>query len=97
MGNFRDLAINGNVNCFSSQTYQQRKELEFTCQTAFFASIVVVQWADIIICKKRRSSVFHQGMENLTLNFSIVFETGLAALLVYTPGMDKALGMYPLR
>lgn len=37
--------------------------VEFTCHTAFFASIVVVQWADLIICKTRRNSVFQQGMK----------------------------------
>uniref|UniRef100_A0A8D0UGB6 Sodium/potassium-transporting ATPase subunit alpha n=1 Tax=Sus scrofa TaxID=9823 RepID=A0A8D0UGB6_PIG len=44
-------------------TYEQRKVVEFTCHTAFFASIVVVQWADLIICKTRRNSVFQQGMK----------------------------------
>lgn len=47
----------------SAQTYEQRKVVEFTCHTAFFASIVVVQWADLIICKTRRNSVFQQGMK----------------------------------
>lgn len=47
----------------SLQTYEQRKVVEFTCHTAFFASIVVVQWADLIICKTRRNSVFQQGMK----------------------------------
>merc|ERR1711953_684549 len=32
-------------------TYRDRKILEYTCHTAFFVSIVVVQWADLIICK----------------------------------------------
>ncbi|XP_041266433.1 sodium/potassium-transporting ATPase subunit alpha-2-like [Onychostruthus taczanowskii] len=45
-------------------TYEQRKVVEFTCHTAFFASIVVVQWADLIICKTRRNSVFQQGMKH---------------------------------
>lgn len=44
------------------QTYEQRKIVEFTCHTSFFVSIVVVQWADVIICKTRRNSVFQQGM-----------------------------------
>merc|ERR1712127_227490 len=30
-------------------TYQQRKILEYTCHTAFFVSIVIVQWTDLII------------------------------------------------
>ena len=43
--------------------YKQRKELEYTCHTAFFVSIVIVQWADVIICKTRRLSLFQQGMK----------------------------------
>jgi sodium/potassium-transporting ATPase subunit alpha len=46
-------------------TYQQRKILEYTCQTAFFVSIVIVQWTDLIICKTRRLSLLHQGMMRL--------------------------------
>merc|ERR1712029_346425 len=34
-------------------TYRDRKVLEYTCHTAFFVSIVIVQWADLIICKTR--------------------------------------------
>lgn len=45
------------------QTYEQRKIVEFTCHTSFFVSIVVVQWADLIICKTRRNSLFQQGMK----------------------------------
>lgn len=37
--------------------------LEFTCHTAFFISIVIVQWADLIISKTRRNSLYHQGMK----------------------------------
>nr|XP_058165933.1 sodium/potassium-transporting ATPase subunit alpha-4 isoform X5 [Dasypus novemcinctus] len=78
-------------------TYEQRKVVEFTCHTAFFVSIVVVQWADLIICKTRRNSVFQQGMKNKVLIFGLLEESVLAALLSYTPGMDKALRMYPLK
>jgi len=78
-------------------TYRDRKILEYTCHTAFFVSIVVVQWADLIICKTRKNSVFTQGMTNMIMNFGLVFETLLAAFLSYTPGMDKGLKMYPLK
>ena len=44
------------------QTYDARKQLEYTCHTAFFVAIVIVQWADVIICKTRRLSLFQQGM-----------------------------------
>ncbi|PAV93747.1 hypothetical protein WR25_21591 [Diploscapter pachys] len=41
-------------------TYQDRKILEYTCQTAYFVSIVIVQWADLIISKTRRNSLVQQ-------------------------------------
>merc|ERR1711910_41033 len=78
-------------------TYADRKILEYTCHTAFFVSIVIVQWADLIICKTRKNSVFQQGMKNHFMNFGLCFETLLAAILSYSPGMDKGLRMYPLK
>jgi len=78
-------------------TYAQRKVLEYTCHTSFFVSIVIVQWADLIICKTRKNSVIQQGMMNHHLTFGLFFETTLAAVLCYTPGLDKGLRMYPLR
>merc|ERR1712002_568742 len=78
-------------------TYADRKILEYTCHTAYFASIVIVQGADLIICKTRKNSVFQQGMKNRFMNFGLFFETALACFLSYTPGMDKGLRMYPLK
>ena len=91
-------AINDLEDSYGQEwTYNDRKILEYTCHTAFFVAIVVVQWADLVICKTRKNSVFQQGMKNWILNFGIVFETCLAAFLSYTPGMDKGLKMYPLK
>jgi len=78
-------------------SYADRKVLEYTCHSAFFVSIVIVQWADVIICKTRKLSVFQQGMNNWVLNTGIIFETCLAAFMCYTPGLDKALRVFPLR
>ena len=36
-------------------------------------------------------------MKNHFMNFGLVFETVLACILSYTPGMDKGLRMYPLK
>ncbi|XP_054156660.1 sodium/potassium-transporting ATPase subunit alpha-1-like isoform X2 [Oppia nitens] len=91
-------AINDLTDSYGQQwTYTQRKKLEYTCQTAFFVSIVIVQWADLIICKTRRNSIIQQGMTNHVLNFALVFETVLAAFLCYCPGMDLFLRLYPLK
>jgi sodium/potassium-transporting ATPase subunit alpha len=77
-------------------TYGQRKIVEFTCHTAFFMSIVIVQWADLLICKTRRLSIFQQGMRNPIMIAGLFEETLLAAVLAYMPGTDIALRMYPL-
>jgi len=92
------IAINDLEDSYGQEwTYKNRKTLEYTCHTAFFVSIVVVQWADLIICKTRKLSVFQQGMKNWIMNFGLLFETLLACFLSYTPGMDKGLRMYPLK
>lgn len=48
-------------------------------------AIVIVQWADLVISKTRYMSVSTQGMKNNFMNFGLVFETVLAALLTWTP------------
>ncbi|XP_047697017.1 sodium/potassium-transporting ATPase subunit alpha-4 isoform X5 [Prionailurus viverrinus] len=96
--NWENRFLNDLEDSYGQQwTYEQRKVVEFTCHTAFFVSIVVVQWADLIICKTRRNSIFQQGMKNNILIFGLMEETFLAVFLSYTPGMDMALRMYPLK
>nr|XP_034194731.1 sodium/potassium-transporting ATPase subunit alpha-like isoform X2 [Osmia lignaria] len=78
-------------------TYEQRKVLEYTCHTAFFVSIVIVQVADVMICKTRRNSLFQQGMNNWVLNVGILFEIAVACIVCYAPYMDKILSTYALK
>ena len=92
------LSVNDLKDSYGQEwSYRDRKHLESTCHTAYFASIVIFQWSNLIVCKTQRLSIFTQGMGNWVLNFSIVFETVLAIFLSYTPGMDKGLNMYPLK
>merc|ERR1711892_18832 len=76
--------------------YSQRKIVEFTCHTMFFTAIVIVQWADLLICKTRRLSIFQQGMNNKIMIAGLLEETCLAAFLSYCPGTDAMLRMYPI-
>ncbi|XP_072390617.1 sodium/potassium-transporting ATPase subunit alpha-like [Diabrotica undecimpunctata] len=76
-------------------TYEHRKELEYTCYTAFMISVVVTQWADLIVCKTRVNSIFVQGMGNMVLNISLIVETVVACMLSYIPGMYY-LKFYPI-
>ncbi|XP_050685927.1 sodium/potassium-transporting ATPase subunit alpha-like isoform X2 [Eriocheir sinensis] len=43
-------------------SYHDRQALEYTCHSAFFVSIVVLQWATLIVSKTRRNSLLRQGM-----------------------------------
>jgi len=74
----------------------QREALSFA-QGAFFVTIVVVQWADLMICKTRMLSIRQQGMKNAVMNFGLMFETILAAYLCYIYEINRALGTRNLR
>ena len=75
---------------------QNQEEALKHAQTAFFVSIIIVQWADILICKTRKLSIFKHGIHNNVLLFGLFFETALGALLVYVPFLNN-LGTRPIR
>merc|ERR1712083_595769 len=65
--------------------------------TAYFITIIIVQWADLMICKTRVRSLFEQGMTNVFMNYALLFETVLGAVLVYIPFANTGLGTRPLQ
>jgi hypothetical protein len=65
-------------------------------QTAFFISIIIVQWADLVACKTRQLSIAQQGMRNGVLNFGLFFETALGAALCYITPLN-GLGTRAIR
>jgi len=83
--------------CVNVASRMVQKEALHHAQCAYFVSIVVVQWADLVICKTRMNSIYHQGMLNPAMNFGLIFETMLAAILCYTPGVTTALGTRPIK
>jgi len=74
-----------------------QKEALAHAQGSYFVSIIIVQWADLMICKTRWLSLRTQGMVNSTMNFGLFFETMLGAWMCYFPGFNQALGTRPLR
>ncbi|CAF1374203.1 unnamed protein product, partial [Adineta steineri] len=78
-------------------TYEERKQLQFTCQSAFFIAIVICQWAVLIICKTRRNSILKQGMKNYILNGVLIFEIILVATISYIPYFGTALNIYSVK
>jgi len=81
-------------NIFSRMS---QKEALHHAQGAFWGSIVVVQWADLVICKTRWLSIRTQGMSNNVMNFGLFFETMLSAWLAYIPAFNTAFGTRNIR
>jgi hypothetical protein len=85
-----------NNSLFPMET-RTRVEALARSNSAYFISIIVVQWADLMICKTRIRSLFEQGMTNTFMNYSLFFETILGAFLVYVPVANTVCGTRPLR
>jgi len=65
--------------------------------TAFFASIIICQIADVWICRTRRQSVFKAGfLKNKVVLLGIATELILLAIIVYLPLTHKFFGTAPL-
>jgi sodium/potassium-transporting ATPase subunit alpha len=89
----------GGRDVFQCQNIASRmiqKKALMHAQAAYWVSIVVVQWADLLICKTRWLSIRQQGLRNSVLNFGLFFETLLAAWLCYG-GIFEVLGTQPIR
>jgi len=95
---FEDEDNEAQVDSYGNEwTYDSRQVVLQCAQTSYFTSIVIVQWADLIICKTRILSVFQQGMlKNTTMLQGLTFETVLAIFISYCPGMYVALKTRPL-
>ena len=65
--------------------------------TAFFASIIICQIADVMICRTRRESVFSKGLlSNRFVLAGILSELLLLAIIVFNPFTHKIFGTHPL-
>jgi len=66
-------------------------------QTAFFVAVVEMQWANVMICKTRYLSIVSQGMMNSVLNFGLMFEFMLSAVIAYAGFTHTVLGTESIR
>jgi hypothetical protein len=73
-----------------------QKEALHHSQAAYFMSIIIVQWAGLLVCKTRRLSLISQGMSNSFMNFGLMSETLLGSWMCYCPPLWY-LGTRPLR
>jgi len=83
--------------CFNVASRMVQYQANSHAQGAYWVSIVVVQWADLLICKTRWLSIRQQGLRNSQLNFGLFFETILAAYFCYIIPIGQQLGTRPIR
>jgi magnesium-transporting ATPase (P-type) len=76
--------------------HKDRHQALAKSNTAYFISIIIVQWADLMICKTRSRSLFEQGMTNVFMNWSLLFETILGACFCYVAFANDMLTTLPL-
>merc|ERR1719273_2853044 len=88
--------MEGPISLYPISQYTRREALAQS-NTAYFISIIIVQWADLMICKTRTRSLFEQAMTNGFMNYALFFETMLGAFLVYLPMANIVMGTAPLR
>ncbi|RFP89476.1 HAD family hydrolase [Rhodobacteraceae bacterium 63075] len=68
-----------------------------TAITGFFASIIICQVADVIICRTRTQSLFTVGLlSNKLVLVGIAFELLLLAAISYIPAFNTFFGTAPL-
>ena len=61
-------------------------------QTSYFFAMIVGQWANVICVKTKRGSILHHGLRNKVTVEGLAFETCLALMIGFVPGLDFALG-----
>ncbi|KAI4457024.1 sodium/potassium-transporting atpase subunit alpha [Holotrichia oblita] len=92
-----DKSNNAVVDSYGQEwSYEERLILERKGYSAYFLAMVSTQVADVLICKTRRLSLIQQGMDNWVLNLGILFEMGLAALVVYCPYINEMVRLQPI-
>jgi len=72
-------------------TYEDRKGLEHSCQAGFLISIFMVQWINVLVTRSKSTSLFKRGFGNPVMNIALLFETLLAFILIYIPGLNSGL------
>jgi sodium/potassium-transporting ATPase subunit alpha len=68
-----------------------------TAVTAFFASVIICQIANVMICRTQRQSVFRVGLfSNKLVILGILTELAFLGLISYMPALNAVFGTAPL-
>lgn len=61
-------------------------------QSAYFLTIVMVQWMNVYCCKTRINSLLSQGIfRNWVVQFGIAYAAGICCIIFYVPGINNVV------
>ncbi|KAL0239284.1 hypothetical protein PCE1_004972 [Barthelona sp. PCE] len=88
---------NKDIASWNGFNYDARQEILLEAQTACFIAIIIVQYADLAICKTQRLSIFQHGWNNRTSTLGILFETLWGLSMSYVPIFNTVFLTRPLK
>jgi sodium/potassium-transporting ATPase subunit alpha len=70
----------------------QQMDILYKAHAAYFLAVMFGQWANILVCRCRKLSLFQFGFENKAMLFSMLWMISFAVAVVYIPGLNNAFG-----
>eukprot|EP00760_Papus_ankaliazontas_P032543 PhM_4_TR5890/c0_g1_i1/m.67523/K01539/ATP1A; sodium/potassium-transporting ATPase subunit alpha len=61
-------------------------------QTSYFAAIVLIQFAVLMVARTRRVSLYTHGLGNFVVNLSVVISFTIALIVIYMPAVRDFFG-----
>lgn len=92
MSGWADCNYPGERSSIGSYNVCYTTEALSYAQCSYFLTIIVLQWANVIVVKTKRVSIFYHGLRNMVSVQGVIFETLLGLAIAFIPGIDLALG-----
>ncbi|KAL0491254.1 sodium/potassium-transporting ATPase subunit alpha [Acrasis kona] len=70
----------------------QQEDILNKAHAGYFLAVMFGQWANILVCRCRKLSVFQFGFENTAMLLSMLWMVCFAIAVVYIPGLNGAFG-----
>jgi len=64
--------------------------------SAFYAAILIGQWANLLSCKTRNLSLFQHGIGTYWTVFAMLYQLAIICCIIYIPGLNMVFSAVPL-
>jgi sodium/potassium-transporting ATPase subunit alpha len=70
----------------------QQQDILYKAHSAYFLAVLFGQWANILVCRSRKLSLFQFGFANKAMIISMIWMVCFAVAVIYIPGLNYAFG-----